>query len=82
MYIHISNPPFQARSFVGSYFAIRDQHILPYLRRSKSVFLFLRSFPNNSYIFFSWFLSLVSGLVRIISGLRLADVKEPADLPT
>lgn len=27
-------------------------------------------------IFFLWFLSLVSGLVRLISGLRLADVKE------
>lgn len=79
MYTHISNPPFSS-SILRSYFAIRGQHLLS--QRSKSVFLFLLSLPNNSHIFFSWFLSLVSAPCKNDIRATASRYKETADLLT
>lgn len=80
IYMYRTPPPPFSSSILHSYFATRNQHILPYLKGQKvSFFFFFDLSPTIRIFFFLWFLSLVSGLVRMISGLRLADVKK---LPT
>lgn len=66
--------------YLLSYFAIRGQHLLS--QRSKSVFLFLPSLPNNSHIFF--FLVLITSLrpCEIDIQATASRCKETADLLT
>lgn len=77
MFIHISNPspPFQARSFSATSLYVLSIYYL-ILEVKVSFFPFHLSPTIRIFFFLVLITKVVSGLVRLISGLRLADVKK------